>query len=147
MARKRPQADTPPVEPPPGELPASDTNGNLPPEAATTTEPPPDPTTRSPSDPPAGSGNGEKKRPVIAFRYPTDRSTTIEAAVWPSLITLQGGEQVQVYSVTVQRSYKDQAGNWQKNGSYRGHDLPVLLHALERAHAWILDQRELNSGF
>jgi hypothetical protein len=145
LARKR----TAVAEPPPDQLPPSDTNGNLPEEPNVAgTQPPPDATTTSPSEvPPAGNGNGEKKKPVISWRYPTDRTTTIEVAVWPNMITLQSGEQVQVYSVTVQRSYKDQTGNWCKNGSYRGHDLPVLLHALQKAHTWILDQRDLNAAF
>jgi hypothetical protein len=141
MARKK----TATAEAPPAGVPPSDTNGTLP-EEATTLAPPGAPTTY-PSEPPPGTGNRDKRKPAVSFKYPTDRTTTIEVAVWPNQITLQSGEQVQVYAVTIQRSYLDREGEWQKNGSYRGHELPVLMHALTRAHAWILDQRELNTAF
>jgi len=122
MPRQRKQA---------GAEPASDTNGNLP-------------------DPPPSSGDSapeEKKRPVMSLKFPTDRVTNIEVAVWAHALTLQSGDEVQVHSVTIQRSYRDAQGNWQKNSFYRAHDIPVLLHALSRSFGWILDQRELSVPF
>ena len=109
-------------------------------QAQATAEAPPAAPTDQPAEPPppATTPAPEKKRPTTSWRYPTDRTTTVEVAVWPMTIVVDGRD-VEVYSVTIQRSYKDQGGSWQKNGSYRGHDIPVLIHALLKAHAFILD--------
>ena len=41
--------------------------------------------------------------------------------------------------------YKDKEGNWQKGGSYRIHDLPVLAYLIQKAHTFALDRREQQS--
>jgi hypothetical protein len=84
----------------------------------------------------------EKKRPIMNFGpFPTDRNTSIESSIWCNEIEA-GGKKVKTYNVTIQRSYRDGQGQWAKNQTYRVHDLPVVIHALQRAHAWILDNKE-----
>lgn len=126
MVKRR--TDAPAGEPPPGD-----------PQAPAGSAP-------SPAEPAPGGDGGDRKKPIARFRYPTDRSTTIEVAVWENQIATQDGTLLPVHGVTIQRSYKDGEGHWQRGGSYRAHDLPALLHALQRAHAWMLDQREMNSA-
>lgn len=47
--------------------------------------------------------------------------------------------------VTNHRAYCDEQGQWHDhNGHYRLNDLQTLIYALQKAHAWIMDQRDLN---
>lgn len=82
----------------------------------------------------------ERKRPIQNFGpYRADRNTYIKVAVWDNQIEVDGRE-VTVYACTVQRSYKDEDG-WHENRSFRSQELPVLVHALAKAHDWMLEQR------
>src|SRR4051812_48597429 len=71
-----------------------------------------------PSDsPPTGNGqNGEKRKPAVSYRLMSDRTTSIEAAVWSNEMQNGDGEKWTQYSVTLSRSYKDQNGQWCKGG-------------------------------
>ena len=72
---------------------------------------------------------------------------TIEVALWPHAITLQSGETIEVHNATITRSYRDAQGHWQRGGSFRVAEIPVLIHALLRAHGHALDSREQNCPF
>jgi hypothetical protein len=93
--------------------------------------------------------NGEKRKPVVSWRFPTDGTTNVQVALWPGEITLRSGEKVEVLTLTIQRSYLDTRVNEWVNGSksFRVHDLPVLIHALQKAHAYALDRREQEVPF
>jgi hypothetical protein len=81
----------------------------------------------------------EKKRPIMNFGpYPTDRNTSIEVSVWQNQIDANEGT-VTTYNVTVQRSYRDGKGTWQKNATFRPHDIPVIIHGLQKAYDYILE--------
>jgi hypothetical protein len=99
-----------------------------PPAAETVPEPP--------ADPPA-----DRPRPVISFAAPSDRTTRLEVAVWPRVVTVSDAEQYTVYSLTLTRSWRDADGNWADNRSYRPHDVPVLLYLVEQAYEWCLARR------
>ena len=123
MAKRR-KTDPDPTSDPPT---TADTNGT------TATEAPPG---ESPD------GNGEaKRRPVVSFKCPSDRSTWLEVSVWENIVTPQDGEPYKQYVTTCQRSYKTGDGEWKANHSYRAHDLPVLGHLLAKAHAFATDKR------
>lgn len=96
--------------------------------------------------PPETNGTHDKPRPVFSLRYNSDSSTSIQVALWPNTITLRDGSVVTVLSLTIQRRYKDGNGDWHTSNSFRNHDLPVLMHALQRAHSYALDQREQDNG-
>jgi hypothetical protein len=49
-----------------------------------------------------------------------------------------GDQENVAYSVSFQRSYLHQ-NEWKVARSIRAHEIPVLLHALSQAHAWILE--------
>jgi hypothetical protein len=81
------------------------------------------------------------KRPEISFKYPSERGTKIEVAVWAN--EQQGSNGMfTTYSITLKRSYLDKDEQWQTNASFRKHDLPVVMHALSKAYDWILEKRE-----
>lgn len=81
------------------------------------------------------------KRPEISFKYPSERGTKIEVAVWANEQQGTNGT-FTTYSVTLKRSYLDKEEKWQTNASFRGHDLPVVMHALHKAYEWIMEKRE-----
>ncbi len=83
----------------------------------------------------------EAKRPAMNFGpYPTDRQTSLEAAIWKN--EQEGNEgSFTTWNVTIKRSYRTDSGEWKVNANYRPHDLPVLQHALNQAYAWIMEQR------
>lgn len=87
-----------------------------------------------------------KKRPVISFGpYPTDRSTSVELAVWSNDIEVENGT-IQTFNVTVKRSYRQEDGTWVANQNFRPHDLPVLIHALNQAYSWIIESKSRTSN-
>jgi hypothetical protein len=97
--------------------------------------PPPEPAAGN------GSGNGEKKRPVASFRCTSDRSTSLEVSVWGNLIRNPDGTTWTQFSISLHRSYKHNDGCWYSSTSWKGHDVPVLLFLLGKAHDWVLQQR------
>src|SRR4051794_40975477 len=86
-------------------------------------EPPPhEPEPDKPQDvaregPPEANGarNDGKKRPVVSYKLSSDRTTVIEVAVWENVVTYNDGNAGVQYSITVNRSYRTDAG-WQKGG-------------------------------
>src|SRR5437870_5056987 len=92
----------------------------------TSAEQPEPPTTspgnNGPADAPAlANDNGEKRKPIVSYRLSSDRTTSIELAVWSNTFTSKEGEPYEQLSVTIQRSYKDANGAWCKGGSWRIH--------------------------
>jgi hypothetical protein len=45
------------------------------------------------------------------------------------------------YSVTFERRYKDEAGNWQSSGSFNSGDLLLLAKLADQAHSKIVELR------
>lgn len=109
------------------------------------TETLPEPTqeaTRSP-----GEGNGEKPKPRMSWQFPAAAGVNIEVALWPSAIKLQNGAEIEVLYATITRTYRDPQGQWQKGGGFRIAEIPVLIHALLRAHGFGLDSKEMTVPF
>lgn len=69
-------------------------------------------------------------RPVKVVRY-----GGVKASVWRN-----ASEKGEFYSVSVVRSYKDQAGEWQESMTFRQNDLPKLEKAASEAYRWILQE-------
>ena len=93
-------------------------------------------------EPPAAPKVAEppKDGPVATFAALSDRTTRLEVAAWGRVIKVNG-EDVLQYALTVSRSWQDKDGAWRPNGSYRVHDVPVLLFLVQQAHHWCLLQR------
>jgi hypothetical protein len=92
---------------------------------------------------PSTPANGAR-RPLASWKYPAASGVTVEVALWPHTIRLQDGSEIEVYNATVARSYRDQNNQWQKGGSFRVAELPVLVHALQSAFGFAMNQREMN---
>ncbi len=98
---------------------------------------PPRPPSPPPPPPPARDDPPDN-RPAASFKYGVSGGI-IEVAVWPKRMTGDRGEYT-VYNVTFGRSYKD-GDTWKTSDNVRGSDVPVLLHALQQAYAFVLDDR------
>ena len=72
------------------------------------------------------------KKPVAKVQlYP------VSAAIWRN-----DGEKGEVfYNATFERSYKDEAGNWQSSASFNAGDLFLLAKVADRAHSEIYKLR------
>lgn len=88
----------------------------------------------------SGTDTDERKKPVVSFGpYPTG-SAMIEVAVWENTVG-EGKEERLVYSVSFTRSYND-GKEWKKTGSVRVQDIPFLIHGLQKAMDWIIEQNQ-----
>lgn len=111
---------------------------------------PPSDVNGSASDEAPTQSNGNGRRPLASWRFPVDRGTNLQVALWPNTITLASGEEIEVLSMTISRSYKDKNGEWvnaRTQFSFRVHELPVLQHAIEKAYGFAMDQRQQDSPF
>lgn len=59
----------------------------------------------------------------------------IKAAIWEN--DTQNGTR---HSVTLQRIYKDDEGNWQYTTSFGRDDLPLVCKVADLVHSWIYQQ-------
>lgn len=75
----------------------------------------------------------DKQKPVYKARV-----GHVTAAVWEN--TTKDG--VVTYSVTIQKSYKDDNEQWQNTDFLWVSDVLPAMKALDRAHTWILEQYE-----
>jgi hypothetical protein len=74
----------------------------------------------------------DTKKPVSKVQlYP------VSAAVWRN----HSDEGEAFYNVTFERSYKDQAGNWQSSSTFGLSDLLLLAKVADRAHSEIYKLR------
>lgn len=67
----------------------------------------------------------------------------VEAAVWEK--DLDDGRKV--FSVTLQRSYQDREGKWQRTASMDEHDLLPAAKALDECYVYIQKQRQAAIGY
>ncbi len=66
------------------------------------------------------------------------RAGAVSATVWKNAGKgNQNNEQFEYRSVSFERSYKDQQGNWKTTSSLRMNDLPKALLVLEKAYEFI----------
>lgn len=97
----------------------------------------------------ANSEERSKKGPAKSFSLMVDRTTKVEAAIWPKELPRDGGEGTFiVYSVTFRRSYRDAKGAWHnpEDQFYRPHELPTLRYLNEKAYDWIMEQKMKSGG-
>jgi hypothetical protein len=62
----------------------------------------------------------------------------ISATVWKNSGVSKTGQQVEFRSITLQRRYKDQKGEWQTSNSLRVNDLPKAALVLNKAYEYLV---------
>ena len=73
-----------------------------------------------------------KEQPVKKFKV-----GGIQVAIWENRVASQGGQDDVLHSVTIERRYKDEQGNWRNASSFRTGDLPKLIFALTKAYEYL----------
>jgi len=93
--------------------------------------------------PPVETQNGQRKnKPVVSYAASSDRWTRLEVALWPNAMTnKETGELYTQLVITIARNWRDAEGNWHQGGSYRVHDIPVLVYLVNQAYSWALSSR------
>ncbi len=82
-----------------------------------------------------------KNGPTKCFRCPVQGGGIIEVAVWGKEIEVDR-RKIQVYSITLHKSFKHEvSGDWKHTNYLRGSEIHVATRLMERAEAFILDQR------
>jgi hypothetical protein len=62
----------------------------------------------------------------------------LNLAVWRNDVRFgKDGDARVMYSVTMERRYKDQSGTWQSSGSFRLNDIPKVKLLLEKAYEYL----------
>jgi hypothetical protein len=77
---------------------------------------------------PAGEGKGPEKR---------FRAGAVSATVWKNDRQRATGESFSYHTVSLERRYKDQSGNWKSAGSLRLQDLPKAALVLNEAYRYL----------
>ncbi|HNQ22552.1 MAG TPA: hypothetical protein PKK06_05600 [Phycisphaerae bacterium] len=72
-------------------------------------------------------------KPVQKFR-----AGAISCALWDNDIRV-GNLTKPVLRCTVERRYKDSDGTWKSTGSYGRNEIPLVLHCLQQAFAYMID--------
>jgi hypothetical protein len=67
----------------------------------------------------------------------TFKAGACTASVFGNEINTANGKAT-VKSVTLQRAYKDKDGNFQHTNSYKAHDIPKAVLALEKAYDYLV---------
>lgn len=84
--------------------------------------------------------NGTKGSPPVWKKRVQTRGASIEVAVFKHEVD-QGQASFSTFSITLDRSYKDGEGKWHTTHSFRRDDLLAGAHLLQRAYAWISEQK------
>lgn len=72
-------------------------------------------------------------KPVAKFR-----AGAISSAIWTNDIRV-GNVTKTVLKCTVERRYKDASGEWKSTGSYGRNEIPLVMHVLSQAFAYIIN--------
>lgn len=82
-----------------------------------------------------------KKKPVMSFKTMSDRTTSLETAIWANENEGDNGHKFTSYSITLSRSYRKEDGTWVPGPSFRPHDLPVVQFLIGKCYDWIMSEK------
>jgi len=66
------------------------------------------------------------------------RAGALSATVWKNAGKTKEGKDFEYYSVSIDRNYTDQEGNWKSTNSLRVNDLPKAVLVLKKAYEHLL---------
>jgi len=70
----------------------------------------------------------------------------VTGALWKNKTTLKSGTEIETLSVSIDRRYKDNNGDWQSSSSFRLNDVPKLMLVLSKAYDYMASKAEDNNG-
>jgi len=65
----------------------------------------------------------------------------VNAAIWSNEADING-EKIDIKSITLQRAYKDKAGEWKNTSSLKATDLPKAMVVLGKAYEFLMLKEE-----
>ena len=68
----------------------------------------------------------------------------IVAALWRNNMKLRNGEEIETLSVTVDRNYRVDGGEWKTSASLRLNDIPKAQLVLRQAYEYMATRRKSN---
>lgn len=83
----------------------------------------------------------DKNKPEKAFR-----ASPISATIWTNEATTKDGETRLFRTITLERTYKDKEGAWQKTNSLRVNDLPKAELVLRKCYEYITIKEQGDNG-
>lgn len=64
----------------------------------------------------------------------------ISCSLWENQIAV-GGIPTTVLKATVERRYKDRNGEWKSSNSYSRNEIPLVIHLLQQAFSYMLNDQ------
>ena len=86
---------------------------------------------------PSGTKESLGNFPEIKFR-----AGAISATVWSNKTTRSDGEEAEYKTLSIDRNYTDQEGNWHTTNSLRTNDLPKAKLVLEKAYEHVVFSKQ-----
>ena len=86
--------------------------------------------------------NLDKNKPEKTFR-----ASPIAATIWVNEASSKDGEKAFYRTISLERSFKDKEGSWQKTSSLRTNDLPKAILVLNKAYEYIALKEEGDTIF
>lgn len=69
----------------------------------------------------------------------------IIAALWKNRMKLRSGEEIETLSVTLDRRYRDDGGEWRSSSSLRANDIPKAALVLQQAYEYMVTKNNNDS--
>ena len=88
------------------------------------------------------SEENTKQRPI----HQTKTAGGITVAVWRRTELEEDGREVHRFSVSIQKRYKDDAGEWRDSGTFFPNDLPRLRLAIDKAFEYVTLKESQNKS-
>ena len=79
------------------------------------------------------------QQPIQRFR-----AGSVSCGVFENQVNVRGQPQV-LLKASIARRYKDADGTWRSSQSFSRSDLPLAIHCLEQAFAWIIREEQKRS--
>jgi len=62
----------------------------------------------------------------------------ISAALWKNKLKLKSGQEIETLSVTLDRRYRDDNGEWKSSSSLRANDIPKAVLVMQQAYQYMV---------
>ena len=69
----------------------------------------------------------------------------VSCSLWENQIAV-GGIPRTMLKATVERRYKDTDGQWKSSNSYSRNEIPLVIHVLQQAFSYMLQERSSNGN-
>ena len=72
------------------------------------------------------------------------RAGGVSAAIWANE-AMVNGKKMEMLKASIERRYRDSAGNWKSSGSFSRNEIPLAIHCLQQAFSHIIEKDNTRS--